>query len=134
MTTAVGGSLLHAAAEERRADVLEMALASLGAISLDLNQLDGAGRTPLHVAVMTSDANIVAPLLRMRANMELIADDCSTPLRLAVMQVRRLGALACGCAVPPPNPLAVVPSRAHDPGSPPVVGCGPASAALTPRR
>lgn len=86
MATADGGCILHAAALAGRADVLEVALSSLAAIGVDLNQQDATGRTPLHVAVGCSDASLVAPLLRMKASTEVQADDGCTPLRLAVAQ------------------------------------------------
>ena len=88
MTTEDGGCLLHAAALARRADVLEAALGSLATIGIGINQQDRYGRTPLHVAVASGDAELVAPLLRLHASTEVPADDGSTPLRLAVSQVR----------------------------------------------
>lgn len=53
---------------------------------MDLNQQDGAGCTPLHVAVSSNLVELVAPLLRMKASTEVQADDGSTALRLAVAQ------------------------------------------------
>ena len=86
MTTADGGCLLHAAALQKRPDVLDAALSSLAKIGVDLNQQDRAGRTPLHVAVASGDPDLVFPLLKMKASTEVQADDGATPLRLAVSQ------------------------------------------------
>ena len=85
-----GGCLLHAAARSSRVDVLAAALRNHSAIGVDLNQQDGYGRTPLHVAVSNSSEalamELVRPLLAMRAATEVQSDDGATPLRLAIAQ------------------------------------------------
>lgn len=84
LSTPDGGSLLHAAAAARRADVLELALPILDDLGIEIDGADAHGQTALHVAVASADASLVVPLLRARATLDIAEGGGATALQMAV--------------------------------------------------
>jgi hypothetical protein len=84
LSTPDGGSLLHAAASARRADVLEIALPLLDELGIEIDGADAHGQTALHVAVAAADASLVVPLLRARATLDIAEGGGATALQMAV--------------------------------------------------
>jgi ankyrin repeat protein len=84
LSTPDGGSLLHAAAAARRADVLELSLPLLDDLGIEIDGADAHGQTALHVAVASADASLVVPLLRARATLDIAEGGGATALQMAV--------------------------------------------------
>ncbi|KAF7552102.1 hypothetical protein G7Z17_g4555 [Cylindrodendrum hubeiense] len=73
-------NVLHLASRSRNADIVGQALSKAEESGLDVNQKDDHGRTPLHYACASGEAESVAFLLKHGADVDAVDEDKCTPL------------------------------------------------------
>eukprot|EP01135_Chromosphaera_perkinsii_P007985 Nk52_evm57s1073 gene=Nk52_evmTU57s1073 len=78
-----GSMPLHYALENNRADAAHNLLSIMK--PAEVNTPDEMGKTPLHLAVLGNDANVVESVLRAGANIHLTDNEGNTPLHCAAL-------------------------------------------------
>ena len=94
ISTPVGANeytLLHLAADERRADVTRLLL-DAGGGAFDVDARDMRGHAPLHLAAAVGADDACARLLEYGADGDVLADNGNAPLHLACMLPDAAGA------------------------------------------